>query len=359
VTAAAPADRGLRGGVVNIAAALTIVLIAGILLKTLRVVLEPFFIAVFLFYLAGPAVHALVKRRVPTGIAHLIVLALSASALILFAGLFIERVDDLGRRLPAFQERLQEVATATASGVSTDLPFFRRHARGIMKRVDILTPATKSVARFTTGLLSFCTGTLLVTFYLIFLIQEQKTLPARLVSIYGKDRADQIREVGDRINRSIARYMYIKFLASVFTAVGALIVMWAFKLELAVLWAFLLFVLNFIPYFGSIIAFLFPLAIGVLQFDEIWKVFLMGGLFLAIDSVVGNYWEPRVAGSRLNVSPLVVLLALAFWGWIWGTVGMILAVPITVSLRYVLENIPYTRSLAVLLANEPASTRAV
>ena len=323
----------------------------------MRVVLEPFFIAVFLFYLAGPVVHLLVKRRVPVGLAHLLVLVVSVSALALFAALFIGRVDALGRKLPEFQERLKEVASTTVNGVPSDLPFVRRRVRTMMARLDLMSPVTKSVSGFSSGLLSFLSSILLITFYLVFLIHEQKSLPVRLVSIYGVERAAQIQAVGDRINASIARYMYIKFLASVFVAGGALLVMLAFKLDLALLWAVLVFVLHFIPYFGSIVGFIFPVALGFLQFDEMWKVATMAGLFLLIDNFVGNYWEPKVAGERLNVSPLVAVLALAFWGWIWGTVGMILSVPITVSLRFVLENIPYTRPLAILLSNQPASRK--
>lgn len=320
-------------------------------LNYLRVVLQPLFVAIFLFYLATPAVHVLQRLRLPTGVAHLIVLGVSATLLILFASLLVRRVDELGRQLPAFQERIETVASQTARSGPTTLPFFRRHLSSILRRVDVVKPVTGAITGFTSKIIAFLSATVLVVLYLVFLIQERKSLPMRLVSIYGPQRAADIQAIGERINASIARYMYIKFLASVLKAIPALVVMLAFRLELSVLWASMILVLNFIPYFGSIVGFAFPVAYAVLQLPSPWQVVAMASLFFVIENVVGNYWEPRVSGDRLNVSPLVVILALAFWGWLWGAVGLILSVPITVSLRYVLENIPYTRPLAALIAS--------
>jgi AI-2 transport protein TqsA len=143
----------------------------------------------------------------------------------------------------------------------------------------------------------------------------------------------------------------------VITAVAAFGVMLAFKLELAPLWAAILFLLNFIPYIGSIVAFIFPMMMAILQFTSFEPVAILGLLFFAIDNLVGNYWEPRMAGARLNLSPLVVVFAVAFWGWLWGPIGMILSVPITVSLRFLLENIGFTRPLALLLASHSDASR--
>lgn len=348
----------LRANLLNVAAALTVLIIVAVILKELRVVLQPLCIAVFLFYLAHPLVKILVRRRVPPALAHLLILGTFGTLLVLFAALLVERVDDLGRQLPEFQERVKRMAAATADEVPNDLPFFRRNMRVVFSRVDIVSPLSGAVSGFMSGVVPFFSATVLVVLYFVFLVHEQKALPARLVSIYGTRRAEEIQAVGERINRSIARYMYIKFLASLFTAVTALAAMLIFGLELAVLWATILFLLNFIPYVGSIVGFLFPLAVAILQFPDVWRVLALAAIFTAIDVFVGNYWEPRVAGQRLNLSPLVVVFALAFWGWLWGAVGMILSVPITVSLRFVLENIPYTRSLATLISSQPATRSA-
>lgn len=359
--AVAPAPRGsardLRAALIHVAAALTILVISVFILKSLQVILQPLLIAVFLYYLASPVVDFLSRRGVATGWAHFLVLGLSAAAVVLFATLLVEKIDDFGRQLPKFQSRLQELGASAAGDMSSDLPFLRRHALKGLERVDILSPLAGGVNAFLVGLPAFVAGTLLTAFFLIFLIQEQRALPRRLRSIFGEAKAARVEAISDRINTSIARYMYVKFLASLFTAVVALVVMLLFKLNLAVLWAAVLFLLNFVPYVGSVVGFAFPMAMAVLQFSDPKTILILGAIFFALDAFVGNYWEPRMAGARLNLSPVVVVFAVAFWGWLWGAVGMILSVPITVSLRFVLENIPFTRPLALLISSHPAPER--
>lgn len=325
-------------------------MIVAVTLKELRTVLQPLFIALFLFYLAAPAVNFLVRRRVPDGAAYLIVLGgFAALAVAGLAGL-ADRVDDFARRLPEMQDRLQSLAVSTAGGVTTDMPFFRRHTRSLAAHVDVLKAASGAAGDFLAGLMTFFGGAVLVTFYIAFLIHESRTLPGRLVAIYGAEQAERIAAVGERIHKSIARYIYVKLLASLLTAATSLVVMLAFGLDFAVLWAVILLAFNFIPYVGSIVAFTFPVGMGILQFAEAWKVALMTAAFIAIDVFVGNYWEPRVGGQKLNVSPILILFSLAFWGFLWGVTGMILSVPITVSIAFILQNIPYTRPVGLLLA---------
>jgi predicted PurR-regulated permease PerM len=119
------------------------------------------------------------------------------------------------------------------------------------------------------------------------------------------------------------------------------------------MWGVLIFLFNFIPYIGSLVAVSLPIILSFLQYaDEPWKPLLITVLLLLVQRVVDNYIEPRLTGRKLGVSPLIVLLSLAFWGWLWGIVGMILAVPLTVIGKIILENIPETKPLATLLSNE-------
>ncbi len=117
-------------------------------------------------------------------------------------------------------------------------------------------------------------------------------------------------------------------------------------------WAFLIFILNFIPTIGSLIATAFPAIFATLQYGDlgpaIWVLIVVG----AIQIIVGNFIEPRLVGSSLNISPLVVFLTLALWGLIWGITGMLLSVPITVILIIILSEFPASRPLAILLSQK-------
>ena len=134
----------------------------------------------------------------------------------------------------------------------------------------------------------------------------------------------------------------------------------AFKLELAAVFGMLAFLLNFIPSIGSIVATLLPIPIAIAQFQNPWLI----GLVVAIPGIIqigiGNVIEPKMMGSGLNLRPVVILLALSFWGLIWGPVGMFLSVPMTAMIRIVLMQIETLRPLGMLMAGQlPESNSSV
>ena len=129
------------------------------------------------------------------------------------------------------------------------------------------------------------------------------------------------------------------------------IVLASFGVDFWILWGILTFLANFIPYVGSLAAMIPPILLTFLQYDEPWKGVLVATLLIGAQLVTGNLLEPRLAGQKLGVSPIMILLALAFWGWLWGVTGMILAVPIVVIIKIVLENIEQTKPIAELISN--------
>ena len=132
--------------------------------------------------------------------------------------------------------------------------------------------------------------------------------------------------------------------------------LWIFGVDYAVLWGVIAFVLNYIPYIGAAIAVLIPTLLAMLQTGSPGLgLFLILIVLNVIHGVIGYWLEPVLAGDRLDLSPLVFIVSLAFWATVWGVVGMIMAVPLMVSVKIVLENIPATRPLANLLANKVRS----
>jgi predicted PurR-regulated permease PerM len=349
---------GLRSSLINVAAAMAVTVATVFILKELESVLKPLFIALFLFYVADPAVEFLTRRKIPYSVAFVLVMSgFIALAVIGIIGLS-DRVGEFARRLPELQERVKDLAVSKAGTVNTP-PVLRTHIRTLVAdHLDFLKPLTTGAMTVIAHLPIVLWDAFLVSIYMAFLIQERRSLPHRLRSVYGAERAARMEAVSERINQSIARYIYIKMLASLFKGILAFGLMSLLRVDFAVVWAALIFAANFIPYVGSILSFALPTAMAVLQFPELWKVFALAAGFFAIDFVIGNYWEPKVSGQRLNVSPVIVVLSLAFWGWLWGVVGMLLSVPITVSIRFILDNIPYTRPLAAVLSyGDPAPRR--
>lgn len=199
--------------------------------------------------------------------------------------------------------------------------------------------------------LGFVASFFLVLLYVIFLLLEQQIFQQKIRQIFN-ERTEYVKflAIVKKVDESIHSYVTIKtglcFLGGVLSYVVLLIL----QVDFAFLWAFLIFLFNFIPIIGAFIGVLFPSLIAVLQFGTWLEPVLVISLLTAIQLVIGNFVEPKILGTKLNLSPLVVIISLSFWGALWGVAGMFLCVPITVMLMIVFAQIKETRNIAILLS---------
>jgi predicted PurR-regulated permease PerM len=129
------------------------------------------------------------------------------------------------------------------------------------------------------------------------------------------------------------------------------VVLLIFGVDFAFTWGALAFLFNYIPYLGSLIATLLPILLALVQFDSWWQAAVIGVVLVGMQEFLGMVVEPKMAGAKLGVSPLLIILSLAFWGVVWGIVGMILAVPLLVAIKIVLDSIPATQPVAKLMGS--------
>jgi AI-2 transport protein TqsA len=188
-----------------------------------------------------------------------------------------------------------------------------------------------------------------VGFYLVFILIESRRFPDRVRAGFSHERATQLFEIARSINQGMMNYFRIKVLASFFLAAPATLIFWACGLKFPVMWGLLIFVGNFIPYVGSIVAFVFPVALAFLDLQPAWKPFILLALLGINQFVNNNIIEPLITARAVNLSPTFVLFSLTFWGLTWGIMGMFLAVPLTVMIKTILENVPITSPLAQLM----------
>ena len=180
---------------------------------------------------------------------------------------------------------------------------------------------------------------------------EKVGFPHRLTLALGTEHGEHIMEVVESITEAIGEYIAVKTLVSALAGFLSYLVLAIFDVDFAATWGILIFLFNYIPYLGSLVAVLLPIVVSLLQFDEFWPAIAIAILLVGIQQLIGAFLEPRMAGQRLDVSPLLILLALAFWGAVWGIVGMILAVPLLVIVRIILDSIPETKPIATLMSN--------
>lgn len=334
-------------------AAAVFVMLAAVwyLLKELAPLLRPLVLAGFLCYVILPIHIRLCQRVHPT----VSVVILSASTLVLLFGLgamIAGNLVSLNDDLPRLLGRMREMWSGARAVLEARLPRWLTETAGAGEATAEQTSAQIRglVLGLVNGLAQWFGEFLLLSFYLVFLLAEARQLPRRVQSGFSPDRGAQILEICGSINRAMSSYLRVKVIASLCTAIPALVILRAFGVPFAVMWGVLVFLGNFIPYVGSIFAFVLPVVLAFLELEPVWKAVAVLALLLVNQFVNNNVIEPRLTARAVDLSPVVVLMSLSFWGLCWGVTGMFLAVPLTVMVKIVLGNIPITRPLARLMS---------
>jgi AI-2 transport protein TqsA len=255
-------------------------------------------------------------------------------------------IEDLIRILPDYQSKILSIFSLVfeflpiPESMSVDFIFQKLDLQYIMTSVISAVTSIFSKAG-------------IILFYVMFILLEYRFFKGKLnLMISDPIRKKRIFDIIEKIKVDVKSYFVIKTLVSFVTASLSYIVMRGFWLDLAVFWAFLIFVLNFIPSIGSVIAVSFPALLSLIQFDTYYTFVFLTPCLVWIQVLMWNIIEPKFIGNRLNLSPLVIILSLGFWGAIWWVVGMLLSVPLMVIINIILAKIPSTRSIAILLSEK-------
>ncbi|HRH85938.1 MAG TPA: AI-2E family transporter [Rubrivivax sp.] len=215
--------------------------------------------------------------------------------------------------------------------------------------------AQVNLQRLFTALLASA-GSIVVTLvvvllYATFLLVERRSFDVKLANLSDNPKqVARIRDVIGTINRRIGSYLALKTLLSILLGVVSWAVMRLYGLEFAALWAVLTAFLNFVPYVGSVLGVLLPALMALVQFQELGPILSLVLALTGVQFVIGNFLDPYVMGSSLNLSPFAILISLAVWSELWGIPGAFLAVPITAIMTIVFSEFPGTRQVAVLLS---------
>ncbi len=193
----------------------------------------------------------------------------------------------------------------------------------------------------------------IIVIYVVFLFLEQKSFDAKLSAMFAdKERENTARRILSQIQDDVQTYLWVKTSMSVLTGGLSYVVLRLVGVDFPEFWAFVIFLLNYIPNIGSLLGVAFPALLALIQFDTITPFLVVAVALGAIQFAIGNLLEPRIMGRSLNISPLVVILSLAIWGTIWGIVGMFLSVPIMVIVMIVCAHFQSTRPIAVALSGD-------
>jgi predicted PurR-regulated permease PerM len=321
------------------------------LLERFRGILQPLFIGLLIAYLILPVHTWLVRRGMRAYLAYAAVLVLVLMALVGTGALAWMNIRDAREQLPGYERRLEAIIRDAVEGLPVQLPEGSLLRELPFTRLFSTQQLFSALGAALGTFFDFITWLAITFVYLVFLVIERETFPHRIQLAFGEQQGTRVLEVIESINQAIARYLSVKTFVSLLAGLASLVVLLAFQVDFAITWALLIFLFNYIPYLGSLVATALPIVVSFVQLESIGPVVAIAVLLIAIQQAIGTFLEPRLAGHRLDVSPLLILLSLAFWGMLWGIVGMILAVPMLVILKIILENIKETRPIAILISN--------
>lgn len=203
------------------------------------------------------------------------------------------------------------------------------------------------------GVTNFAKGLFLVLLYVLFFLIEQGAFGKKMRALgWDLGESNQLSLVLNEINTAMRTYLGVKTFTSLVTALLSWIVLQSIGLDFALFWAFLIFLFNYIPTIGSITATALPAFLALVQFETLTPFLVVALGVTGIQILIGNIVEPRLMGDSLNISPLVVVLSLILWSLLWGVIGMLLSVPITVATIIICAQFPNTRAIAILLSKD-------
>src|SRR3954470_2978626 len=321
----------------------------GFVLRMLEPVLVPFVVAVFLSRIFGPLNKALRRRRVPAALSILLILILVSIGLLIFGSAVYSSAQAFSSALPKYQARLKGLLTEATAGLDS-IPLLHGQIQRLDWQDAVNGGAVASwVGATLTSFVLFFNDAFLVLLFLVFLLSGSEEFPQKLRRALNSEDAERVSEMMRNIETGIRRYIVPKTLFNL--TVGAMVtaLLAAFGVDFPLLWGLLAFLAHYIPSVGAVISVGMPTIFLFLQFSP-GMALLIALLNAALQFVMGNAVEPRIMGSSLDLSPLLVLITLIFWGWLWGPWGMVLSVPITASLKIICENVAPLRPLAVLMS---------
>ncbi len=325
-----------------IVTAALIVVIAG--MKQAAPILVPFLLAVFIAVISFPLMSKLQEKGLPKGLSLILVIAL---VIFIGTGLMVlvgSSLTDFSQMLPVYKQKISTEWIAVIQWLSD-------HGVSVTEGIkENINPA--AVMGFASSILkgfgSVLTNSFLIILAVTFILAEATGFAQKISSLNADNESSNEKSFSQVFVDKLRSYMGIKTIISMITGLIIGIAMWLIGVDYSVLWGVLAFMLNFVPSIGSIIAAVPAILLALVQLG-FSTALLVAGVFLVVNIVIGSFIEPKYMGKGLGLSILVVFSSLIFWGWVLGPVGMLLSVPLTITIKLALDSKPETQWLGHLL----------
>ena len=338
-----PALQGLRSGIAVIA-----VILAGFALWAMREILTPLVLAIFLLLMIDGMTRWIEARlpRLPRWAALTAAVVSIVAVFALAIALVAVNGGQFAGQSRSYHDRLDALLKQGAQAIGVQTP------PTLDDLFDEINPATY-VGKIAGGLRKGGEVAVFTLIYLGFLLASRRGFTAKRSALFaGEGSAREAARVFERIRRGVESYIWVQTVVGLIIAAVSAAMMAAVGLSHILFWSFIIFLANYIPAIGAAIGVLLPPLFGLVELDGVWRVVVLVAGLEATHFIVSHVVQPRMQGKSLNLDPIVILLALTFWGLLWGVTGAFLSTPLTVVMMAILAEFRGTRPIAVLLSSD-------
>ncbi|MFC0323904.1 AI-2E family transporter [Gallibacterium melopsittaci] len=330
---------------VMIVLACLVIILAGI--KSAVEIVVPFLLALFLAIICTPLINFLVKLKVPLWLAVIALLGLIVITLTSFAGLVGNAINEFSASIPTYKQLLAQ-RIASLAPIMERFDLYRFIPTNIVQEHLDPNIIMGLIRRLLASISGVITNGFLLLLIVVFMLFEAQSMKQKLAIFFADKQERKELENIQRVLSSVISYLAIKTFVSLVTGILVWAALVMLDVQYAVLWGTVAFLLNYIPNIGSVLAAI-PVIVQALILNGYSDGLFVAIAFLVINMVMGNIIEPRMMGRTLGLSTLVVFISLIFWGWLLGSVGMLLSVPLTMAVKIALESSEKTKKYADLL----------
>ena len=329
-----------------------------VILITFRDLLIPITIAIFLTYLFHPLLEILRgKLKIPKFLALILIFILNFAVFYLMGLILFSSFGNFSTRIEYYGEKLSYVVRDVLRPFNLTLLELEGFLGFQIQQVDVGQLLKKLfdagiIQGFFSSFSNFLSNFFIVMIFWVFMIMGKQKFEERLKVAFKSSSIDTDKQLS-AINDQLQSYLIIKTLVSLATGVTFTVILSIYGIDFALIWGLLAFILNYIPNIGSLIATLLPVLIALLDYGFGFASISLAILLFITQNIFGNVVEPKFLGKKMDLSPVFILMSLIFWGWIWGIVGMFLAVPIASLLKILCSNIDALKPVAVIIGSKP------
>ncbi|HNX00533.1 MAG TPA: AI-2E family transporter [Candidatus Cloacimonadota bacterium] len=321
--------------------------------KTLKEIFIPLFFAVFFTFLIAPLHRFLIKKKIPNAI-NIILITL---ILLIFIGLVIfliyEGFNSLVMQLPKYESAIMNIAFNVGSYFGITEGEISNYMHPQLSYLKWLSQGSMNnfITSFMKNTFYLIMYILFMIIFVIFIIADHNRFVERIYQTISRQDKEITHKMLFKIENQVVRYLVNKTLICLGAAIVETLMMLIFGIDFPLVMGFITFIVVFIPTLGPGIAIIVPILIASLQYGMSWHVLAIAGSLALSHTLIGSIAEPKILGESLNLSPIIIIISLVFWAWIWGPIGMILAVPITSAMNIILKEFKMTKPFSEILSD--------